>query len=435
MKDAVCLLHHGETWSAAYQGRLSSLEAYPRLARQAWLIENFAGAPAGQIRLSGKVAHAPALIERKVRNDGLVDGESRVLIHRQRKQADGLQALYTAVPLTQWQKVCDWAAKQQDHCLILPLTALAAAGVGAGEGRVLRHGRQLMFFAETSEGYIHASVVAYGDRLDDLIIAARALGEQAHRDCGQGKQVSIGWCPFATTDLQDEAEIIQAFRAEDDCPVELCPLTPLNVEGHAAHSALPFLLSHCTPAMAANSASEKLAATAERLLPLSLTVTAVMALGLFTLAAFSHHQATAERQAIDTLQQQARQREVQIAQLAAQTPAAEYPAYRRFIADLGALDADYNPAQVLAILKQAAGNEARILRVRLEPAENNKLAGLVVDGVLRAGIDPATLTHFLVALKTAGYEVIALDPAEGVQDGSFSYRLIRKPLINPETAA
>lgn len=427
MKDAVCLLHLGNTWLASYQGQLRPVEAYPRLARPAWVIEDFGNAPAGQIRLPGKIAHAPALIERKVRNDGLVDGESRVLVHRQRKEIAGMQALYTAVPLTQWQQVSAWAATQKDHCLVLPLAALAAAGLQRGEGRVLRHGRQMIFFADTHEGYIYAAVTAYGDSLDDLIIAARSLGDQAHRDCGHGRGVSISWCPLSCVQLENEAEIILAFRAEDDCPVELCPLAPLEVDGHDTHSALPFLLERCSPSMCANPLPEKIAASAERLLPLSLAIASVMALGLFFLGGYAILQAGHETNNLSQLQQTIQQREASSRQLSLQTAPAEYPDYLHFVETLGAMDAAYNPARILSILKRASGNDARILRVRLDKKEGSKQPSLVVDGVLRAGVEPTALARFLFSLKTAGYTVTALDPAEGIQSGGFTYRLLKAP--------
>lgn len=433
MKDAVCLLHMGNTWLATYQGQLRPVSPYPRLARPAWVIEDFGNAPAGQMRLPGKIAHAPALIERKIRSDGLVDGESRVLIHRQIKEAAGMQAIYTAVPLTQWQQVTSWATAQKDHCLILPLAALAAAGLGKGDGRVLRHGRQMIFCADTHEGYIHASVTAYGDSLDDLVIAARSLGDQAHRDCGHGRRVKISWCPLSSADLKEEEEIIVAFRAEDDCPVDICPLAPLEADGRGMHSALPYLLDLCTPAMCANPAQEKVAASAERLLPLSLAVASVMALGLFVVGGYAHLQAAREGETVTQLQQEARQREETALQLAARTPPAEYPAYRNFIETLGSLDAGYNPSHVLSLLKTAAGDDARILRVRLDKADGNKPLSLVVDGVLHAGVEPAALTRFLLTLKTAGYETTSLDPAEAIQGGGFTYRLEKTPATPPAT--
>lgn len=430
MDNSTILLHLGNSWSVVdtAAAQLSPIAPYPRLDRPVWVIEDFAQAPAGVTRLQGKPAHAPALIERKVRSEGLVDGESRVLVHAQRKEADGLQLLYTAVPLSEWQQVMAWADVQKNHCLILPLSALVSARVGEGEGRVLRHGRQLVFFAHTNEGFIHAAVTAYSDDFDDLLIAARSLGDQAHRGCHHGKSVHITWCSFAMSNIEEEKRLIVAFRAEDECPVEFCAMEALSVDGQIRQSALPFLMSQCTPGITANPGHEKIAAQAERLLPLTLSLTTVAALGLFALGGFAHWQVRQEAQQLQQQRASIEQKTRQIQDMNALQIPAEYETIRNFVGQLGSQEPAYNPSQVLSTLRTAAAGEIRILRVRLEKPENPLLihrTSLIIDGALREGSDPTILTQFLMRLRAAGYETSSLDPADGALGGGFTYRLTK----------
>jgi len=440
MKDAATYLHLGDEWhivDAAGVG-LKPAKAYPNIDQPVWVIDSFSNASVGVARLQGKAVHAPALIERKVRSEGLVDGESRVLIHRQIKEADGLQVLYTAVPLESWQQVMGWAGKQKDHCLVLPLAALASAGVAKGEGRVLRLGRQLIYFAYRENGFVQAMVTAYSETIDDLLIATRSLAEQACKGCG-GHRVRVTW--YSLSARQDEEEqLLRCLGERIDCSVALSPMMPLAVDGEQRYSALPYLLQQRRIMQAINPVQERLAAGAEQLLPMGMVAATVIALGLVTLGTFAHWQAHSESESTEHLLREASQREQTAQAVAARTLPAGYVETQAFIDGLHAQDVAYNPAHILAILRTAAGSEVRILRARWAPAEVKPAlqpnlpgaqpiqipAGVVIDGLLREGVEPAALTRFLLKLREFGYAATPLDPADGGQNGGFSYRLNKK---------
>jgi hypothetical protein len=429
MNDAMTLLHLGGRWLAIDRAGLRLVEDFPKTDGPAWVLEDFADAPAGAMRLLGKQAHAPALIERKVRADGLVDGESRILIHRRSKAAGGMQVLYTAVPLPVWQKVMGWASGGKDHCLVLPVTALLAAGVKAGEGRVVRNGRQFLFFAQTADGFAYAAVNAYSDAADDLSVAARSLGEQARAGTGvrAGEPpLRVTWCPLFGG-AEDE-RLMRLFSDAAGCSSESAPLSPLPVQGgKSVQAGLPFLLEQRGTGMAANPFLERLAAGAERALPLSAMAAAVIAAGFFVAGAFLHWKAGEAASALRQLDQQAEQREQAARVLEGKTVPAGFPDIQSFVGKLSAHDAAYNPYQALSALRTAAGNDVRILRVRLETQQaDGRPTGLVADGALRDGADSAALTGFLLRLRTAGYSVTPLDPADGGKGGGFTYRLANK---------
>lgn len=447
MKDAATYLHLGDEWhivDAAGVG-LKPLKPYPKIDQAVWVIDSFANAPIGVTRLQGKATHASALIERKVRSEGLVDGESRILIHRQIKEADGVQVLYTAVPLETWQQVMSWAAKQQDHCLVLPLAALVSAGVAKGEGRVLRLGRQIIYFAYRENGFVQAMVTAYSESIDDLLIATRSLAEQACKGCG-GHRVKITW--YTLSARQDEEEqLLRCLGERIDCSVALSAMNPLVVDGETRHSALPYLLQQRRIMQAINPMPERIAAGAEQLLPIGTAAAMVIAIGLVTLGIFSHWQAGTETETTEHLLREASRRE-QIAQvMAARTLPAGYVETQAFVDGLHAEDVAYNPAHVLGVMRTAAGNEIRILRVRLAPAETRAApqpalpgakpveipAGIVIDGMLREGVDSAALTHFLLRLRASGYVTTPLDPSDGGQSGGFSYRLTQMSTEGSQT--
>ena len=99
-------------------------DSRPRLAGAAVVVSDFENAVSNVISLEGSPAHAVALIERRLRSDGMIDGESKILIHRTRSIGAGYQTLFTAVPLDLWQQTYAWAEAQPDHCLLIPFTSL-----------------------------------------------------------------------------------------------------------------------------------------------------------------------------------------------------------------------------------------------------------------------------------------------------------------------
>ena len=80
---------HG--WLTFDGGHVSRSDSRPRLPRAAMAVADFEGAVSNVIALEGSAAHAVALIERRLRADGLVDGEAKVLIHKTRTVGAGYQ--------------------------------------------------------------------------------------------------------------------------------------------------------------------------------------------------------------------------------------------------------------------------------------------------------------------------------------------------------
>ena len=98
-------------WLVFDGAHVTRSDTRPRLQRAALAIADFEGAVSSVLALEGSAAHAVALIERRLRSDGMVDGEAKVLIHKTRTVGAGYQTLFTAVPLDRWQQMfAHWCA-------------------------------------------------------------------------------------------------------------------------------------------------------------------------------------------------------------------------------------------------------------------------------------------------------------------------------------
>ena len=438
------VLHLGENWLALDANRIQVMAAAPKLAGPVSVIETFGDSPSGVMRLQGKTAHAAALIERKVRAEGLVDGESRVLIHQQRTVSGAMEVLFTAVPLPIWQSVSGWAAAQRDHCSLLPLAAVASAGVKPGHGRVVRYGATLVYFADTSAGYVYAAVTAYSDAEEDVEIAVRALAEQAaipHQGeseeattrsaTGAANRLQVTWCALYA-EAQEDQRMQQLFAGIADCRLTDCGqggLAQLDAGGHAIagsplKTATPFLLQRASIRQSVNTGGQRLAALAESSMPVSTAIAAVCAIGLFAFGSYHHTAAALLNTNTEKQNAQSAKQEQAASSMASKRTPAEYEAIQGFVNTLQGSVTGYNPSVVLNDIRVAAGTDIRVLRVRLENIPTKPLS-ILLDGALRSGIDASAVTAFLLQLRRAGYVVTPLDPADGGQSSNFTYRMVR----------
>jgi len=441
----IAVLHMSEKWFAMDAKNIQPVAAYPKYANALAVIETFEDSPSGVVRLQGKSEHAAALIERNVRAQGLVDGESRILIHRQRTTAGAMEVFFTAVPLPVWQAVSEWSQQQRDHCMIIPLAAIASSGIVQGQGRVIRCGANLIYFADTKDGYYYASVAAYSNAADDVDIAVRALAQQAadsHRGAAGGQSnegdatlaaLHVFWCPLYA-DAVDDERARRLFVEVSNCRLEDCSqgtLLPLDFDGRAAmagaqKTALPYLMKSVGIRNAANTGWQRFAALAESSVPVSAAVTAVFAAGLIAVGVYQHTAAAALNASTNAKNERSIQQEQTSRQIDAKQPPEGYEATQAFVNALGGSITGYNPNEVTTAIRRAAGAEIRILRVRMENIPGKPLS-ILFDGALRAKVDASAITSFLLALRRAGYIVTPLDPADGGQTGNFTYRMVRLP--------
>ena len=251
------LLHQDGKWLAFEGESVKLLDARPRVDRSSVVITDFDGGVSDVASLEGSPTHATALIERRLRADGLLDGDSKVLIHHLRTVGNGYQALFTAVPLDRWQPLYAWADDQEDHCLLVPTTALLWRLLKPGRGVVLHSGRKVVFLAALRGGVLHASALAFSDARDDLMMTVAALGERAGRllsaDEGALEPLEVQWIgaltPIATgaaapTTAAHRADpVLDRWPTPEETPTERTPATAhgLSFDGQDeyAHAAPP----------------------------------------------------------------------------------------------------------------------------------------------------------------------------------------------------
>lgn len=409
------VLHVEDGWFAFEDGRLTPLPAYPVLSAPTLVVSDFPGASSDVLALDEKPAFAAAVIERRLRREGQVDGECKVLIHQQVAIGEGFQALYTAVPIEQWQRLLNWSRQQAEACLIVPLASLLWRKLGNGQGLVLHSGRRLIFCAREQNRLLYATTVVFSDRQQDCLDAVNTLASRVAEQRGAAsKALSIGWCALQEQAADEEAQLAAQFAARSGAGVVV---EPVQV---GAPQRLTQLLGKASVRDAINPLAARLGFVAQQALPGLTAVSAALSLGLVLLGGYWWAQAAeADRQARD-YQARAEQLLASATQLhAAHAPSAEVEPVRQLVARLHGVQAMADPHGELQLIRQAAAN-VRILRLRSgqEPAG----VYLRVEGVAPGG--DAQLSGFLQGLRQAGYAVTAIDSADNSQPaGFFSYQL------------
>ncbi|NCT89084.1 hypothetical protein GXB84_17340 [Stenotrophomonas acidaminiphila] len=439
-------------------------DSRPRLAGAAVVVSDFENAVSNVISLEGSPAHAVALIERRLRSDGMIDGESKILIHRTRSIGAGYQTLFTAVPLDLWQQTYAWAEAQPDHCLLIPFTSLLFKSLRPGLGLVLQSGRQVSVLAVLKHDMIYRTALAYSEDPSDMAMTVGALAEQFAEDLGSGEDslepLALHWCPVlvprpdAGQPWSDDA-LREVFAVRSGLRVDSVPLRVVRDEqGNEYRSGIGWIQSQARPGIAINPLASRLAWSAESLLPVASAASLVFALILAALGArwaLTGSEASARADEVGSEIEAIEQR---IAAMQAQQAMPEgFAGVQAFIERATRLHDGADPSASLAQVRDAAAGQVRILRVKLEepaaaprnpgmPAAPTPPAGdytLRVDGVADPwrGTPGMQVPAFVEGLRRAGFDPQPVDPQGGGMNtrsagGFFSYLLKRPPAAAAE---
>ena len=215
MNEAI-VLHMDKLWFLFEGESARVVPEFPRLDGPAVVITDFGGALCGVAAVGGRSAYAEALIGRRLRDEGLIDGEARVLVHHVLKDGGGFQALYTAVPIDIWQRMMSWAQAQQETCLIVPQAAAMCQVLPRGDqGVIFRHKRRLSLLLRRREGLGYFSVLSLSDGREDLLASVKTLANRfLERSSAAEPTVDFRWFSLSGPGVADEDEGLCAAFAQ-----------------------------------------------------------------------------------------------------------------------------------------------------------------------------------------------------------------------------
>jgi Tfp pilus assembly protein PilN len=416
-------------WQLCLGREVHEVPAWPRLRHPAVAVLDLDDIHTGVWRFDGKPEHAQALIEKRVRLEGLIEGQAHIVVHRLLRHPGGFQACFSAVPLEIWQRATAWAAEQPDHCLLVPGAGLLVHGVADGQGRALVSERRWQAYAQYEGGMAWVSVQGLGQGEAALDSAAQLMASQWRQalPLGVNPRVEVGALWAWATAGGDAAGVeggVQALQTVlgqvNRLPTQV--LAPVG-EGGLVHTGLVALAQAAAGAQAVNPGLALLAWRAERWVGALAAVTVLAGAGLVGLGLYARHEAGVQRQAAGALKSEFEQLQRRVQAVSELKPPARLLPVTEFARKLD--DGDrYDPIALLAVLRRVTVPQIRIQRVHLETGAGAKARAYRVDGVV--GLDTsAAVPEWVAALASAGWSVRAVDPVE-TGPGAFSYELVAK---------
>lgn len=408
-------------WTHCHGHQAQPVAAWPRLAHSALVVLDMDDIFTDVWRFEGKAEYATALIEKRVRNQGLVEGAAHIVTHRLVKVPGGFQVYFSAVSLELWQQWAEWARGQVHHCMVMTAAGVLCHGVAAGSARLLLSQRRLMCFGHSEEGMVFDSTQALGSEPSAVANAAKVLTGNQRALLTRLGPGAVQWGPLWSVVPGDSAICLAAVQDVLGSAPKMLPVAQLDMQGQTVQTALAPLASAAAGRHALNSLAERVAWRAENWVSAITVVTALAGVALITAGMLVARQTDEQRLA--GLRQRSDLENLQTRIAAVST--VEAPEKLMPAADFSRMldeGARYDPMDFMALVKASAGSAIRIQRIKLDTGAQTRARVFRVDGTVTPGA-AASVTRWVSALAGAGWSIKAVDPVSAAP-GAFSYELV-----------
>lgn len=428
MKQALVLHVTDEGWRALPPGQpWFELSPWSRLDQPAVVVLDLEQSHTDVWRFEGKPEYAAALIEKRVRTEGLVDGAAHIVLHKVVTFPGGFQAFFSAMPLDVWQQASTWAAAQKDHCVLLHVAALLADGLPPNGARALVGVRGWSALVQTpsSLAYYTARMVGRNASDEAYLQAARLLASQWSASGGGVERLQVG--VFGLEGSVAAGALTQALSEAMGLTAKPHPVDVFQ----AAQAAQPAWQSSM-PAMALSAARShvlnpglaKLAWQAESWVGRLTVVVALVAAALMGTAWYAQLQMQELRAQSQRWSHETAQIEQRLSKLGQAEPnpvLLETAEFARKLDEGRMLD----PMRLLSDLQRLTSPEVRVQRLRLEPLSNGQGKAFRVEGQAALS-DSSAVMRWVLAMEQVGWRLRAIDPSDAAP-GAWAYEVTRQP--------
>ncbi len=423
--STLTLFHLGGRWLALDGSRLVTMPAYPKLDVPVVVVSDFDNALTGVMAMEANASMAAPLIERRLRKEGMVEGETRLEVAHSISVGRGFQALYSAIPMANWQRMLSWAESCEDHCIVVPLLSVAKRLQKPGQALVLRHGKQVTFLGIQSDNLLYAETMAYSNDNDGVLASVNALADRVRALLVKAVRPSaVIWYALDAAADHDDQKLAADFGKALGLDVQLANHQSLALpEGGQVRSAIPALMNAIDTTDAITSRFSSVLYRAERFLPWAAAASVLLAVGLFAVGAYWYTQSNKQLQQAEQLRVDAdhttAETQALLAELKKDNGDAERS--RQFIERLATASEDQDMSLTLEKVRTAAQNWVSILRLRKGETDQR----IYVEGSIDKGPDGSrNLALFIANLRSVGFDPVAVDPPPGTQSAEFfSYAL------------
>ncbi|MDT8406981.1 MAG: hypothetical protein RQ715_07000 [Methylococcales bacterium] len=238
------------------------------------VLTDFGGSVFGVEALSVTPNHVPAVLEKRLRDDGILDGFGEILIHQVSRVGDLSLVLYTAILAKNYVRYVQLANDQKDHCLLIPIASLLKRQLECDKSQVaavvFEHDRHLDVMVADKGQVIWADRLTmfspdgedFERTLDELNSALTRLTQR-----GYAKPEHIKWFRHQIRKI-DRSEQIELFASQYAYSLDSVNTMEIRIDDAKIYdSSVTTLLQKANYKDYCNPISDKAPVLVEKLLP------------------------------------------------------------------------------------------------------------------------------------------------------------------------
>lgn len=274
MKYSLPVINLDNKWYVYQGAHLKEIEKPEELSSTNLILTDFNDAIFGLETVSGPVEHAAALIEKRLRDIGLLDGPSKVIVHNSRKIGDTVVVVFTAIPAESYTEYFELVDKQNDHCLIVPLMSVLEKQVDNSDDKcsavVFHHDREFdLLVVQNNKIRKVSRLTAFSTSQEDVNSTLDTLSKEINAyNLDTNAPIShIKWLNFLAqkADAQKYSNQIHELTGVEVIEGVHSDVI-LNDEEYK--TAIPLLINNINAEDAANDSTSKILYKSEKLLPM-----------------------------------------------------------------------------------------------------------------------------------------------------------------------
>jgi hypothetical protein len=278
MKLSLPVINLDNQWYVYQGAHLKQIEKPDELPNTNVILTDFNDAIFGIETVSGPVEHAAALIEKRLRDIGLLDGPSKIMVHNIRKIGDTAKVLFTAIPAESYSEYFELVNKQKDHCLVVPLMSVLYKQLDLSNERnnilIFQHEREFdLFLVKDSKISKISRLTAFSTLPEDVQTTIENLAQEIdsfNTDISQPIS-SIHWLSFLES-KKSPTNYIEKIKSLTGIEVIEAKHSDVIYNDEECKTVLPKLLSDIDIKDAANDSTSKILFNSEKILPLAAVI-------------------------------------------------------------------------------------------------------------------------------------------------------------------
>jgi len=415
MNQSLPIINLDNQWYIMQGNSLQKIEKPETLKGSNIVVTDFQDAIFGMETVTGPVEHARALVEKRLRDIGLLDGPSKIIIHETRKVGDTATVIFTAIPADTYTEYFEMVNKQQDHCLLVPLLSVLCkqADLDKAESQaiVFHHGRDYdLLVVKDKKIKKILRLTAFSTTDEDVNQTLDTLSEEikSHGINDENKIDHIKWYSF----LEDsDSDLSDRLSQSTGIEVIKAPQTELTYENNKVKTSVTNFFNNISAKDAANDNTSQMLYMSEKVLPMAATLfVAILAYLAFMLWQWNSEisdikqelsqsnkaQLTTE---LNNINNEMRQSEKDFASNKNARTTAQW------LYDLNGIQSIPNPKQLVNDIGQALPEDVRIIGISLD---SSKIPAVVVlEGVIEKSLKLAMkdLENMSTKLLDRGYSM------------------------------